>query len=749
MNRFSLTFLIAFFALAGWSATATADVDVPDSAFDSGIHDHGHAQTEVRLLTEYEQVRPGDEFRVGVLFRLEPDWHIYWENPGDAGLPTNISWGADQLEITDLQWSAPGVYPEAGGELTTFGYDGEVLLFSQARVRDDATGTIDLSAKIEYLACKTSCLQDEHQLSRTITVGDEAQPASPEIQRLFDDYAMQVPQQADAVGISTAAQKVDDERATLDVVLCEEDTLDCPNMELVYDQEQFAFVNTADTQLQVDVAEIKPHPTAHRGWSFDLNINHEEPIEPLNLEGVMRLDDGNGSILPIHIATTVDGADDLPPSDAEDAADASAAPGDSADEPSESDDKPLSLIVVLFSAFLGGLILNLMPCVFPVLAIKVASFTELVHRDRRDIIANATAYTGGITASMLVLGLAVVGLQMGGTQVGWGFQFQQPLFLAGLATIIVLFAMNTFDIFQVSVSGQKIAETAESASGTRRSFAEGILAVVLATPCSAPFLGTAVGFALTANAATILLVFVVLGLGLASPFVVLTMVPGAAKLLPKPGAWMGHLKKFLGFALLAAAIWLVWLVGRLAGVDAMGRMLSFLGALSMATWLFGLVQYRSWDKVKAFTMALTIALVGGAAALTFPIDATSAQDRQQAAPKEGDIEWLEWSPEAVEEQREAGRKIFVDFTADWCLTCQANKRNAIDVATVRAAIDRNDVAMFRADWTHPNEDIRAEIESFGRGGVPMYLFYSPDESEPELLPEVITAGMLRDRFDGK
>ncbi len=742
MKRHFLSLSIFFLTLLFAAPLAWADIEVPPSAYDSGIHEHGHAQTEVRLLTEYEQVRPGDEFRVGVLFRLEPDWHIYWENPGDAGLPTQISWGAEGLDIKDLQWSAPGVYPEADGTLTTFGYDGEVLLFSRAVVSDDATGSIELSADVEYLACRTSCLQDDHQLSRTITVGDEAVPADDEIRRLFDDYAMQVPQRADAVGIEAHAEKIDDESALLHIVLCEEETLDCPAMELVYEEVKYAFVTAAESEVLVDVAEITDHPTAHLGWTFELNLKKQHPIEPPQLSGVFRLDDGYGSLLPIHVTTAL--------MDAPYGADEAGEVADGTSPLTPVDDKPLSLFFVLIFAFLGGLILNLMPCVFPVLAIKVASFTELVQKDRQSIFANAAAYTGGITASMLALGLAVVGLQLGGTQVGWGFQFQQPLFLVALTIIIVLFALNTFDLFQVSVGANSLAEKAESTTGARRSFAEGILAVVLATPCSAPFLGTAVGFALTANAATILLVFVVLGLGLASPFVVLTMIPGAARILPKPGAWMGHLKTFLGFALLAAAIWLVWLVGRLAGVDAMGRVLGFLGALSMATWLFGVVQYRAWDKVKAFTVALAITIVAVAATLTFPIDATPPQrGGEVAAVEEGEIHWLEWSHDAVDEQRDAGRAVFVDFTADWCLTCQANLRNAIDTESVRESIADNDVAMFKADWTHPDETIRAEIESYGKAGVPMYLFYGPGDSTPEVLPELLTQGMLIERFQAQ
>lgn len=740
----ALTALVAtfFFASLAW-----ADVDTPPSAHDSGIHVHGHPQTEVHLLTEYEEVRPGDRFRVGVLFTLEDDWHIYWENPGDAGLPTQINWEADEFEFGPLQWSAPGVYPEAGGELITFGYDGEVLLYSVVDVAEDASGDVELSATIEYLACRNECVGDEHQLSRTISIGEQIVPADGAVRKLFDDYAMQVPQRWDAVGIDARAEKTDDDRATLEIVLCD-DASNCPDMDVVYEELEFAFVNTADSQAEVEVRSIDAHPTAPLGWELELDVLSEVPVEPLHLAGVIRLDDGHGAVLPVHIATPLLKAGH----DFGDADDPSVAPDvpdeDSAPAPAPTDGDSPSLIYVLLLAFLGGLILNLMPCVFPVLAIKVSSFTELVQQERTSIYANAAAYTGGISASMLALGAVVVALRVGGTQVGWGFQFQQPMFLAVLSMVIVVFALNTFGVFQVSMKPGSLADTAEGSTGLKRSFAEGILAVVLATPCSAPFLGTAVGFALTANAATILLIFFVLGIGLASPFVALTLFPGAARLLPKPGPWMGHFKTVLGFALLAAAIWLVWIVGRLGGVDAMAQLMGFLAVLSLATWIFGLVQYRPRDRTKALSLATALVIVAAGAYLFFPLPDAAPTDKQPVvAAEDGPIHWIPWSKEEVDKQLDENRAIFVNFTADWCLTCKANERNTLQNDRVINAALANDVAMLKADWTDGDETIRAEIESFGKGGVPMYLFYAAGEEEPEVLPEVLTPQMLVNRFE--
>jgi thiol:disulfide interchange protein DsbD len=405
---------------------------------------------------------------------------------------------------------------------------------------------------------------------------------------------------------------------------------------------------------------------------------------------------------------------------------------------------------VLLLAFLGGMILNLMPCVFPVLALKVSSFTNIVHESKRGIVAHGMAYTAGIVGSMLLLAGVVIGLRVGGTQVGWGFQFQQPHFLAALIVILVLFALNLFGVFEVAVRAQNLHDKAQETSGVRRSVWEGVLAVVLATPCSAPFLGTAVGFALASGPLTIIAVFAALGLGLAAPMVVLTLVPGWAKLLPKPGMWMSHLKTFLGFALIGSAIWIFWLLGRQTGVDAMAAMLRFTAVLGLAAWIVGLVQFQQFSARKIAALAVAVAALATAGYLAFPLKIAppdSASGGESGVEKSGGIVWRDWSEEAVAAALKAGRPVFVDFGADWCLTCKVNEKNAIETDPVREAIAEYDVATFYADWTNPDERIRKKLAEYGKAGVPFYLVYSPDNpAEGVPLPEVLTSEMLVEAF---
>ena len=725
--RRALSFFL--FVTVFFSTVIAAATEVPDSAKGAGALQNGDAHVEVTLLIDHAEVQRGDRFRVGILFDLDVDWHIYWENPGDAGLPTEIEWHGEGLEFGPLQWAAPGVYLEDDGRLITFGYDSQVVLYSEVLVGEEVSDTVEISAEVQYLACHGACLPGEHSLHRQLQVGSQTQPAAKEVVDLFDRYSLQLPKDAETLGIETSAA-LDEEHGVLEVILCPGPGADCAEeMELLYDPLSYTFVATSESEFQPKVLSVEPHPGVYKGWLVRLDPTVDLATEAPLLAGVLRFETGDDAILPVQIETVL---------------------GDSVDaflkeDHSGGEGGAHHLLYVLLLAFLGGMILNLMPCVFPVLAIKAASFADLAHKDRSRILAHGVAYTGGITASLLLLGALVVGLQLAGTQVGWGFQFQQPLFLAGLALVIVLFGLNSFGLFEISLGANKLVKQADETSGMKRSFAEGILTVVLATPCSAPFLGTAMGFALASNGPTIMLIFFVLGLGLAFPFVALTLIPGASRFLPRPGAWMSHLKILLGFILMGVAIWLVWLVGRLAGVDAMGRLLVLLAAISVSAWIYGLVQFRPWTRPKELAIASIFAILIGATYFAFPLEDDSATS--QVGANSGPIDWQTWDKDAIADELEQGRKVFVNFTADWCITCKANERHAINSRQVVDAIRSENVAMFKADWTRPDEEIREELAIHQKGGVPMYLYYSPEAPDsPQVLPELLTPGLLTDHF---
>lgn len=738
------SFISRFFSLAAaalillGTAPAFAQFDGPDSARDSGAFMDGHNHVDVGLIANQDALKVGDSFLVGVLFEINRDWHIYWENPGDAGLPTQIEWTAPGVEFGPLQWSAPGIYAEQDGQFITFGYEDQVVLYSEATLLESSSDSIELVADIQYLACKNACIPGAHVLSRTLEVADESRPADPLIQRLFDEFSLKVPRNIEDLGFKAQAYTDPEVGTIIELVTCQGPDESCDaDTQLIYDDLEYAFVPTSQSDIQSTVSAVKRHPTVYKGWILELNAN--APDEGAHLSGVLRLKDGDGTIIPAQLDTIVEAANEatIP---------LFVSPAEPADTATDTDTGAPSLIYILLLAFIGGMILNLMPCVFPVLAIKAASFAEMAGKSRSAILANGAAYTAGITGSLLLLGSVVAGLQLAGTQVGWGFQFQQPLFLAALTVILVIFGLNAFGVFEVTLGAGGLTKATDQASGLKKSVAEGVLAVVLATPCSAPFLGTAVGFALASGPFMTLLIFFVLGLGLAAPFVALTLIPGAHKVLPRPGAWMSHLKTFLGFALFGASIWLVWLVGRVAGVDAMGKILALLGAISIAAWIFGLVQFLPWGRKKEAGLAAALAITIGAAYLTFPLEEPEGLG-PLAVDSSGVIDWQPWDKDAIATELDQGRKVFVDFTADWCLTCKTNERTSITDARVLQAISTNNIAMFRADWTRPDESIRQELANFGRGGVPMYLFYSPENpDEPELLPELLSPNMLLERF---
>ncbi|MFP4599072.1 MAG: thioredoxin family protein [Persicimonas sp.] len=758
-RRLNISILAAAMLLLA-SAPALASFDVPESAYGEGAVHDGDAHVESRLIVDADEVAPGDTIRMGVAFTLDTSWHIYWQNPGEAGVPTDIQWESDDLEFGPLQWAAPSLFSESDGDYTIYGYGDEVVLFSEATVADDAKGSVELAASVDYLACNEMCLPGHSRLTRSIPVAEQTRAADSAVLDAIDHSRSRVPRRAGDVGLDVRfhysqhpMRPGDDFEMLVELVECAEATQDCRDFQVIYEELEHAFIADQSSLSDLEVTATAEHPQAASG--VVLRLRGEMPASSLQskaqISGVIELEQADGTVVPVHLRDAVATAgpdasiDELEfPSWSVDDANLAAA---STDTEEDSDSENMSLAWVLLMAFGGGMILNLMPCVFPVLALKVSSFTRLAHENKRSIVSHGMAYTGGIVASMLALAGVVVALRVAGTEVGWGFQFQQPHFLAALAIILVLFALNLFGVFEVTLSSESLHEAAEEADGVRRSFWEGILAVVLATPCSAPFLGTAVGFALASSSLTIVAVFVALGLGLAAPMVVLTLVPGWAKLLPRPGDWMVHLKSFLGFALLGSAIWIVWLLGRQTGVDAMAAMLVFSGVLGLAAWLYGLVQFKAWSPKKAAAVLAAVAAIGGTGAFIFPLDASSPGSTAQVDTADG-IDWQPWSEQAVQAALDEGQPVFVDFTADWCLTCKVNEKNAIDTDPVREAIARHDVATFKADWTNPDERIRKKLAEYGKAGVPFYLVYSPerpDQANP--LPEVITSKTLVEAID--
>ncbi|HEX8821604.1 MAG TPA: thioredoxin family protein [Archangium sp.] len=712
---------LLFAVLGLFLGAGVARAELPATAVARGAPDQGDERVEAALVTDVTQVKPGDTFRVGVRFRMDPHWHIYWKNPGESGLASEVTWDTPGTTVGELQWPAPSTFRTPDGYITTYGYEEEVLLFAEAQVSEKATGSLQLSAAADVLVCEVHCLPAQLMLTRNLPVGSKTL-RDAEHAPAFDASRARVPVTPESAGhVVTLA--LDAKPLTAGQPFTGTLTLTGQASHTV---EKDFFVPERIRGL----ARLALSPVAGKPGTFKLegDVAPTVPEKEPRLAGVLRL----GTAAAGYQALSLD----LPLAPV-----VAAAPGAAAVKASPSGvgtavapESSLTVGLVLLFAFLGGALLNLMPCVFPVLALKAYGFTRTVHSEHGRVGAHALAYAGGIVGSMLALALVVLALRAGGSTVGWGFQFQEPLFVAAVSAVLVAFALNLFGVFTVGTDGTALVEKVDASHGLSRSAGEGVLAVVLATPCSAPLLGTAVGFALAAGPAMVLATFFMLGLGLAMPFCLLVLVPGLSKFLPKPGAWMERGKQLLGFALLGTTVWLVWVMGGLTGVDGMARLLSFLALVGLGAWMYGLAQGVSGGRKAAGVAGVVAVLVLGGV-LTLRFEETGPALRKGSVVADAQP----WDEAAVTAALAAGQPVFIDFTADWCLTCKFNERTVLAREEVRAALAEHKVAFFVADWTRRDARISAKLAEFGRAGVPMYLVVSPAAPDkPEVLPELLT-----------
>ncbi|RMF13995.1 MAG: thiol:disulfide interchange protein [Candidatus Dadabacteria bacterium] len=721
--------LLLLLSLPGLAGAST----VPPSCARGAIGPDQQPHSQVCLISDHDRIAPGQPFRIGIRITLDPGWHTYWRNPGEAALPSHIEWSAPSfVRISDIHWPLPHSFDELDGELRTIGYADEVLLFSEAQLTGPVDGDdVALTANVRLLVCEIQCVPFVADVGLTLPVATEPSPG--EYASLFDRYAAQVPavDVSDRVDISVDAVPPSGRKpfaARLLLRDCPDHA--CPGLDPSTHPHDVLFHDA------IDGLDIRPTAVQRTsdGWLIALRGESRRNFSPDQLTevaGDLRLTDGSGARFRVPVQfpaeATLASLDLDVSAETEQSASTVAASAPASPHPST------PLWAVLLAALLGGILLNIMPCVFPVLAIKVTAFTELAGQRRRDLLIHGATYTAGIISTLLLLAGAIIALRNAGHAVGWGFQFQEPHFVIALTVVIVAFALNLFGLYQIGIVGGN-ART-EHLRGLRRSFGEGVLAVVLATPCSAPFLGTAAGFAFTSTPAMIIAIFSLIGLGLALPFVLLTLIPGATKFLPRPGHWLDRFKQFLGFLLLLTAIWLLDVLGLLAGAHAVSLTLVLLLTITALAWIWGAVQYREGRR-KWLPVTFALLPVIAAAIPLIHLDTTQAEAR--TAPAVG-----RWSPEAVQQALASGRPVFVDVTAAWCITCKVNERAVLNTAPVHQLFAAHRVQVLVADWTHYDASITALLEANGRIGVPMYLLYLPGRDRPVILPELLTQNAIR------
>jgi thiol:disulfide interchange protein DsbD len=668
-------------------------------------HALGRSHVKAALLAEREWIEPGKPITVGLHLEMEDGWHTYWKNPGDAGLPPKVSWRlGDGFEVGPIVWPAPRRIPAP--PLMSYGYEGEVLLPMIVETPADLPGgsEVRLAGRADWVECKDVCLPGRAEVEVTLAVRAEAAPpsaAAPFFARARDaapkgaeGWALEAGSAGGKLLLSfqpPAGRGVDD-----------------------------AYFFSATPGTVEHSASQALHAGATRSrLDVVLAANRAEPVS--RIEGVLLAD---GNALAVDLGVTALASIPPPP------------------VPVRSGRGGLPLALAF--AFLGGLILNLMPCVLPVLSLKVLGFVKQAGDDPRQARLHGLVFAAGVLVSFWALAGLLLALRAAGQQVGWGFQLQSPGFVVFLAFLFFLLGLNLFGVFEVGSSLIAAGNLVAGRSGLWHSFGNGVLATVVATPCTAPFMGSALGYGLSQPAAVSILIFTALGFGMAAPYLLLSFRPRLLRFLPRPGAWMEGFKQLMGFCLMATVVALLWLFGQQGGVDGMAVLLGGLLVVGVGAWLFG--RPATTPRRRAVRLVMSGALLVAGLSVGFSQARPAAVAR---APEPGaDARWEPWSEARVAELRVQGKPVFVDFTAAWCLTCQVNAKVALDTREVMQRFEAEGVALLKADWTRGDDRITQALASYGRQGVPVYVLYGREpDGEPHLLPEVLTPGVVMSALD--
>lgn len=733
-------------------------------------------QVRASLLADVTALEPDASFTLAVQYEIIPDWHIYWHNSGDVGYATEILWELPEgFEVGPLQWPAPDRFI-APGPLISYGYHDKVILYATVKTPDAATlgqAPVTLKANTSWLACKETCIPGDAEVALTLPVGT-AQPAES-AEAIAASNAKVPTTESGEVSFAFTPAQYDPASPPQQIAV----TLELP------DSSPWQFVDEAPSSPQLypfihtnlasgqhaSVSSVTP-ASVKIDWPLEWStvpdtatpalkavvrytLEHRESKTQSQYAIEIAIPNAQANT-ETNVATPVTGNtanDDVIQSDQAGASDAEASVAFR--RVGGEGNANRSALYFLLLAFLGGMLLNVMPCVLPVISLKIMGFVGQAGQSPRRIFQLGLTYALGVLSSFLVLAGAVLALKAFGTSVGWGFQLQSPTMVAILCAVVFAFGLSLFGVFTIDLSGAVSGKT-EALShqeGHMGSFFNGVLATILATPCTAPMLGPALGFAFAQSAPMIVLFFLTIGAGLAFPYVLLSARPGWLKYLPKPGPWMETFKQFMGFLLMATALWLVTVFGALTDESGLGVLLFFLLLLAFLAWMLGLwTDFRAprWRRRAAWPLAV---LAAGLAFYWLParhigdVQARWAVEASATATNSGADKPLHWR-EQIARERAAGRIVFVDFTADWCQTCKVNERFTLHSEEVENAFAQHDVALVKVDWTRRDDEIRQELAKYGASGVPLYVIMPPEaDATPVVLPELITPGIVVEQIE--
>ena len=699
--------LAAFLAALGWGSAMAA----------GGPESRHHVQ--VGLLAEKTAAAPGSTIMVAVRERLEPGWHTYWINPGDLGEPTSIEWELPQgLSARTILWPLPHVIRV--GPLAEYGYDNEVLLLTEIKVPEKIEGDhVTLAAKVSYLVCREICIPEEAHVELTLPVESIAAPSGSagQIEKARSALPLPLP--------GTAFYSANPAKGALRLTVSADESL---------------FKGVKDARFFPlawgPVSNPAAQPMKIAGGQLTLDMKQGDTKEtPDKLEGLLVLTDGRGERTGYTLSASR-GPDSAAAGAVSDPAGGLGA-GSGIMGSAAAGGISGAGLAVLF-AFLGGAILNLMPCVFPILALKALAFARKAEHGHWQ---QGIAYLGGVLISFGVFAVLIAAFREGTAALGWGFQFQSPAFVLALAILFFVMGLSLSGVVTLGAGLMSIGDSLSRKPGNAGYFFTGMLAAVAATPCTAPFMGAAIGYAMTQPSYILAAVMLGLGLGFAAPVVILSVSPALQHILPKPGRWMETLKQVLAFPLYATAAWLVWVLSIQAGSDGvMAAALAVVG-IAFASWLAHKTAFSSLP-VKAIAPILALATF----AVTLPMAETAETTNAAPGAESSFLAEEPFTQARLDELKSQGRPVFINLTAAWCITCKVNERVALKSSAVAHAFQSAGITYLKGDWTRANPEITELLARFGRAGVPLYLFYPGRGQEPRVLPQILTAGLVIDEI---
>ncbi len=684
------------------------------------------ADTKVELMLSAESAKPGETIWAGVQLKMPTGWHSYWTNSGDSGSATEIKWNLPEgFTAGAVQWPLPKKHLTPAGKRTfiTYVLEDEVMLLVPLKLSETVSaGEKNISAKVEWQECETVCILGTKEVTASLIVGENSKPSAT--LPLIQSAQNKLPQTNAPFSVTSSLESTDEKTAMLHLQIgdAKKGTWD--------------FFPYPNRSVKVQGAtEVVDSPAG--SVRLKKEVKKSGADLPIEISGVLvQLENGN----PIAGYEVT-----LKPANAE----AIAAPASGIIAVKK------SLATMLLFAFLGGLILNVMPCVLPVIALKVLSFVNQSNESRARTKTLGLFYGVGVLVSFLVLAGLAIGVQKAGGLASWGMVLQNQTFRVVLTVLITLVALNLFGLFEITLGGAVMNSAGKFSAkeGMSGAFFNGVLATILATPCTAPFLAGAIGFAFTQPPGIIVLMFLAAGLGLAAPFVLLCWNPNWLKLLPRPGAWMEKFKIAMGFPMLATAVWIFWFTAPRFGKNGVLWLGLFLVVLSAAAWVWGEFVQRGRTR-KGLAIAISLLLLGGGYVLALEKKLNWREPATFSASantlKEGTdgIDWQPWTPEAVEKARSEGHPVLVDFTADNCLNCQVNKATSLEIPATRNKLEEINAVAFLGDFTDNDPRIAAELKRYERAGVPLVLVYSKNPAEPVIvLPPLLTPGIVSDALD--